>query len=52
MGKSGTSVNMDRSILHWIDEKVKDCVYRSRSHAVEYAMVQLIKSDRRLGRDY
>ena len=52
MVKSGTSIYMDRNILRWIDKKVKDCVYRNRSHAVEYAMVQLMKKDRRPGRDY
>ena len=46
MAKSTTSVYMNRDILRWIDEKVKESVYRNRSHAVEYALLQLIKTDR------
>ena len=45
LAKSGTSVYMDRDILRWIDEKVKERVYRNRSHAVEYAVAQLMKMD-------
>ncbi len=45
MAKSGTSVYMDRDILRWIDEKIKERVYRNRSHAVEYAVAQLMKTD-------
>jgi len=43
---------MDRKILHWIDEKIKESVYRNRSHAVEYAVAQLMKNDRPQRRDY
>ena len=52
MGKSGTSIYMDRKILRWIDEKIKESVYRNRSHAFEYAVVQLMKNDRPQRRDY
>ena len=52
MGKSGTSVYMDGKILSWIDEKIKERVYRNRSHAVEYAVAQLMKNDRHKRRDY
>ena len=52
MGKSGTSVYMDRKILRWIDEKIKERVYRNRSHAFEYAVAQLMKNDRPQRRDY
>ncbi len=45
MAKSGTSVYMDRDVLIWIDEKIKQRVYRNRSHAVEYAVAQLMKID-------
>jgi len=44
--KSNTSVYMDRDLLRWIDEKIKERVYRNRSHAVEYAVAQLVKNDR------
>ena len=52
LGKSGTSVYMDRKILSWIDEKIKESVYRNRSHAVEYAVIQLMKNDRPQRHDY
>ena len=52
MGKSGTSVYMDRDLLRWIDEKIKERIYRNRSHAVEYAVAQLMKNDRHQRRDY
>ena len=52
MGKSGTSVYMDREILSWIDEKIKERVHRNRSHAFEYAVAQLRKNDRPQRRDY
>ena len=52
MGKSGTSVYMDRKILSWIDEKIKERVYRNRSHAFEYAVAQLMKNDRHQRLDY
>jgi len=35
LGKSGTSVYIDREILRWIDEKIKEKVFRNRSHAIE-----------------
>jgi len=52
LAKSGTSVYMDRKILSWIDGKIKERVYRNRSHAFEYAVVQLMKNDRPQRRDY
>lgn len=52
MAKSGTSVYMDRDVLRWIDEKVKERVYRNRSHAVEYAVAQLMKRERAKRSDY
>lgn len=52
MAKSGTSVYIDRDLLNWIDEKVEERVYRNRSHAVEYAIVQLMRLDRLKRREY
>jgi len=50
--KSGTSVYMDRKILSWIDEKIEENIYRNRSHAVEYALSQLMKNEKTQRRDY
>ena len=52
LGKSGTSVYVDRELLSWIDEKIKERVYRNRSHAVEYAVAQLRKNDSPPRHDY
>jgi len=43
---------MDREILSWIDGKIKERVYRNRSHAFEYAVAQLMKHDGHQRRDY
>jgi Arc/MetJ-type ribon-helix-helix transcriptional regulator len=52
LAKSGTSIYMDRDLLSWIDGKVKECVYRNMSHAIEYAVVQLMGRERPKRRDY
>jgi Arc/MetJ-type ribon-helix-helix transcriptional regulator len=52
LAKSGTSVYMDRDLLRWIDGKVGERVYRNRSHAIEYAVVQLMERERPKRRDY
>jgi len=52
LAKSVTSVYMDRDVLRWIDEKVKKLIYRNRSHAIEYAVVQMIERDFRKRHDY
>ena len=46
MPKIGTSMRMKSDILQWIDEKVAESVFASRTHAVEYAVMQLMKSER------
>ena len=46
MARSGTSITMDRDVLKWIDERVKERVFASRSHAFEYAVRQLMRRRR------
>ena len=38
---------MARDVLRWIDERVKERVFASRSHAFEYAVRQLMRRERR-----
>ena len=45
MAKISTSVRMDGEIIRWIDKRVKDRVFSSRTHAVEYALRQLMKRE-------
>jgi Arc/MetJ-type ribon-helix-helix transcriptional regulator len=52
LARSGTSITMDRDVLKWIDEKVKERVFASRSHAFEYAVRHLMKKWRRRERDH
>jgi len=42
LAKIGTSMRMDRDLLSWIDERVKEKIFASRTHAVEYAVRQLM----------
>jgi len=44
--KIGTSMRMDRDLLSWIDERVKERIFASRTHAVEYAVRQLMNRER------
>ena len=46
MTKIGTSMRMKSDMLRWIDEKVKESVFASRTHAVEFAVRQLMNRDR------
>ena len=45
MAKISTSVRMDRDIIHWIDKRVEDRVFATRTHAFEYALRQLMKRE-------
>ena len=46
MVKSAVCVTVDRKILRWVSAKIKEKVFASRSHAVEYALTQLMENDR------
>jgi hypothetical protein len=43
--KSITCITLDRKVLEWIERKVEEGVFASRSHAVEYAVRQLMRRD-------
>jgi len=45
--KSITCITMDRKVLEWIERKVDEGVFASRSHAVEYAVRQLMRQERK-----
>ena len=49
MTKIGTSMRMDTDLLSWIDERVKEKIFASRTHAVEYAVRQLMNRERLQG---
>ncbi len=45
MAKINSSVRMPRDIIHWIDKRVEERIFSSRTHAFEYALRQLMKKD-------
>lgn len=43
MAKIRCQVTLRKEIVEWIDKEVEKLRFASRSHAVEYAVVQLMK---------
>lgn len=48
--KTRISVLIDDEYLQWIDRKIADKVFASRSHAVVYAIKRLIDDERQKGK--
>jgi Arc/MetJ-type ribon-helix-helix transcriptional regulator len=44
--KSSTCITLDRAVLRWIQGKVEEGVFASRSHAIEYAVRQLMRQEK------
>jgi len=45
LAKINTSVRMDGEIIRWIDKRIDDRTFASRTHAIEYALRQLMKRE-------
>jgi len=43
MARIKTAVTLEKELLDWMDEKIREGVFSSRSHAVRYALLQLMK---------
>jgi Arc/MetJ-type ribon-helix-helix transcriptional regulator len=43
MGKVQISITIDDDQLKWIDQAVEDHTFATRSHAIVYAVAQLMK---------
>ena len=43
--KQKISVTVEKSILTQIDDKLKDGLFRNKSHIVEYALRRFLKGD-------
>ena len=41
-----TSVTLEKELLEWMDEKIKRGIYASRSHAIRYALMELMKREK------
>ncbi|MFA5378337.1 MAG: ribbon-helix-helix domain-containing protein [Dehalococcoidia bacterium] len=46
MAKKQVTVNLDEEILDWIEEKIKDKKFATRSHGMEYAIMHLIREEK------
>jgi Arc/MetJ-type ribon-helix-helix transcriptional regulator len=47
MGKLRLQVTVREDFVSWIDSQVKKLRFANRSHAIEYALAQLIEKDKR-----
>lgn len=45
MTKINTSVRIDREILHWIDKRVKNKIFSSRTNAFKYTLREFMKKE-------
>jgi Arc/MetJ-type ribon-helix-helix transcriptional regulator len=45
MAKIKVSHTIDEDLVNWIDSEIKKKRFASRSHAIEYAVKQLIESE-------
>lgn len=45
--RTRAQISLEKEILDWVDLKVKDKTFASRSHAVQYALKQLMNKEER-----
>lgn len=46
MAKTRCQVTLRKEIVEWVDKEVEKLRFASRSHAVEYALLQLMKQEK------
>ena len=46
MAKKQVTVNLDEEMLDWIESKIKEKQFATRSHGIEYALNRLMKEER------
>lgn len=49
--KIAISATVDRDIVDWIDQQVKNKKYRNKSHIIELALTEFKEKQQRTGRD-
>ena len=49
MPRVKTSITMDKKFLEWIQEKIEERIFASKSHAIEYAIKKLMDREREKG---
>lgn len=47
MVKKRLQVTVREDIVKWIDQQIETLRFASRSHAIEYALVQLMKKEKK-----
>lgn len=45
VAKVKVTASMNENLVSWIDEGIDSCRFASRTHALEYAVTQLMKSE-------
>lgn len=48
MVKVKTAVTLEKELIEWIDGKIKEGIFSSRSHAIRYALIQLKKREKEI----
>ena len=46
MAKRQVTVNLDDEILEWIEKKISEKQFATRSHGLEYAIMHLIREEK------
>jgi len=47
MVKKRLQVTVRQDIVNWIDQEIEKLRFASRSHAIEYALLQLMKKEKK-----
>jgi len=42
-----TSITMDKAVLEWVNRRIEEGVFASKSHAIEYALKRLMREEAR-----
>ena len=43
MAKKQVTINIDEDLLDWVEDKIKEKQFATRSHGIEYALTRLKK---------
>jgi Arc/MetJ-type ribon-helix-helix transcriptional regulator len=49
MAKIKTSIALGEDLLNWVDTQIEKRRFANRTHAIEYALQQLIESEKTVG---
>lgn len=49
MAKIKTSIALDEDLLNWVDTQIEKRRFANRTHAIEFALQQLIEDEKSIG---